>query len=284
MVNSMLPLSRRLAGSKNSLTIKMFALSVVCLSLLGSAAMAESEFPGRDVYPEVHYISLEDLHAKRNQVVIVDVRSAYEFQTLRIDNAKNISLADANFSAQMAALRKQDARPIVVYCNGKTCMKSYKAVMTCMNDGIKDVVAFDAGIMDWAQRYPNETLLLDVKLSDPRKLISKAHFKRHTLSPDAFGEHLANSDDIVLDVRDRFQREGLSLFVGREYRVYLDDTKRLDRLLDKAKRERKGLLIYDASGHQVQWLQYYLEYKGLSNYYFMDGGIHAYYQQIERKK
>ena len=284
MVNSMLPLSRILAGSKNSLTIKMFALSVVCLSLLGSAAMAESEFPGRDVYPEVHYISLEDLHAKRNQVVIVDVRSAYEFQTLRIDNAKNISLADANFSAQMAALRKQDARPIVVYCNGKTCMKSYKAVMTCMNDGIKDVVAFDAGIMDWAQRYPNETLLLDVKLSDPRKLISKAHFKRHTLSPDAFGEHLANSDDIVLDVRDRFQREGLSLFVGREYRVYLDDTKRLDRLLDKAKRERKGLLIYDASGHQVQWLQYYLESKGLSNYYFMDGGIHAYYQQIERKK
>ena len=284
MVNSMLPLSRILAVSKNSLTIKMFALSVVCLSLLGSAAMAESEFPGRDVYPEVHYISLEDLHAKRNQVVIVDVRSAYEFQTLRIDNAKNISLADANFSAQMAALRKQDARPIVMYCNGKTCMKSYKAVMTCMNDGIKDVVAFDAGIMDWAQRYPNETLLLDVKLSDPRKLISKAHFKRHTLSPDAFGEHLANSDDIVLDVRDRFQREGLSLFVGREYRVYLDDTKRLDRFLDKAKQERKGLLIYDASGHQVQWLQYYLESKGLSNYYFMDGGIHAYYQQIEGKK
>ena len=69
MVNSMLPLSRILAVSKNSLTIKMFALSVVCLSLLGSAAMAESEFPGRDVYPEVHYISLEDLHAKRNQVL-----------------------------------------------------------------------------------------------------------------------------------------------------------------------------------------------------------------------
>ena len=137
--------------------------------------------------------------------------------------------------------------------------------------------------MKWAQKYPKETLLLETKLTDPRKLISKAQYKVHTLSPDKFGERLANTDDIVLDVRDRFQREGLSMFVGREYRVYLDDTKRLDRFLDKAKKEKKGLLIYDASGHQVQWLQYYLEYKGLSNYYFMDGGIHAYYQEMEKK-
>jgi len=264
---------------------KIFILNIiVLLSLLGSVAMAESEYPGRDIYPEVKHIDVEQLHARRNDVVIVDVRSSYEYKTLRIDTALNISLADADFSAQMAALRKKDRRQIVVYCNGKTCMKSYKAVMKCVNDGVKDVVAFDAGIMDWAQKYPNETLLLEVKLSDPRKLISKAQFQRHTLTADEFGERLANSDDIVLDVRDRFQREGLSLFVGREFRVYLDDTKRLDRFLEKAKKEKKGLLIYDASGHQVRWLQYYLEHKGLSDYYFMDGGIHSYYMQIEGKK
>jgi rhodanese-related sulfurtransferase len=266
-------------------TNNLIALGIVVLiSVLSTAAMAESEYPGRKLYPEVKYITLEQLHARRNEVVVVDVRSAYEYKTLRIDAAKNISVADEDFAAQMAALRKQDSRQIVVYCNGKTCMKSYKAARKCQLEDIKDVVAFDAGILDWAKKYPNETLLLGVKLSDPKKLISKARFKMHTLSPDDFGERLANSDDIVLDVRDRFQREGLSLFVGREFRVYIDDRKRLDRFLNKAKNENKGLLIYDATGHQVRWLQYYLEHKGLTKYFFMDGGIHSYYDEIEGKK
>jgi len=257
-------------------------LGLILAASMASVAAAESEFPGRDVYPEIPHISIEQLHARRNDVIIVDVRSSYEYRTLRIENAINISLADADFSQQIAALRKQDPRQIVVYCNGKTCMKSYKAVRKCRLDGIEDVVAYDAGVMDWAQKYPANTLLLDVKLNDPGKLISKAQFKKHSLTPDEFGERMAASDDIVLDVRDRFQREGLSIFVGREYRVYLDDTKKLDRYINKAIKEKKGLLIYDAAGKQVRWLQYYLENKGVRNYYFMDGGIHAYYQQIEK--
>ena len=259
----------------------MFGL-VLAASATSVAMAAEAEFPGREVYPEIPHISIEQLHGRLKDVIIVDVRSSYEYRTLRIDGAINISLADADFSAQMAALRKQDPRQIVVYCNGKTCMKSYKAVRKCQLDGINDVLAYDAGIMDWAQKYPGNTLLLDIKLNDPGKLISKAQFKRHSLSPDDFGERMAATDDIVLDVRDRFQREGLSIFVGREYRVYLDDTKKLDRYISKAKKERKGLLIYDAAGKQVRWLQYYLESKGVKDYYFMDGGIHAYYQQIEK--
>ena len=246
------------------------------------ASAVEAEFPGREIYPEVKHISMEQLYARRNDVVIVDVRSSYEYSTLRIENAVNISLADADFSEQMTALRKRDPRQIIVYCNGKTCMKSYKAARKCQLDGIEDVLAYDAGVLDWAQQYPDATLLLDVKLNDPGKLISKAHFKQHSLSPDEFSERMATTNDIVLDVRDRFQREGLSIFVGREYRVYLDDSKKLDRYLNKAKSERKGLLIYDAAGKQVRWLQYYLESKGIKEYYFMDGGIHAYYQQIEK--
>ena len=261
-----------------------FVALIAAIGLSGHAMAAEGQgdFPGRKLYPEISHISIEQLHGRQNDVVIVDVRSAYEYQTLRIANAINISVADANFIEQMQALRKQDPRQIVVYCNGKTCMKSYKAARKCQLEGIEDVLAYDAGVMDWAQKYPADTLLLDVKLNDPSKLISKAHFKKHTLTPDDFGERLASTDDIVLDVRDRFQREGLSIFVGREYRVYLDDTKKLDRYINKAIRENKGLLVYDAAGKQVRWLQYYLESKGIKNYYFMDGGIHAYYKQIEK--
>jgi hypothetical protein len=85
----------------------------------------------------------------------------------------------------------------------------------------------------------------------------------------------------VLDVRDRFQREGISLFVGREHRVYLDDTDTLDRYIRRAKRQGKGLLIYDAAGKQVRWLQYYLEDRGVKTYHFMDGGMRSYFKGIK---
>jgi len=241
------------------------------------------EFPGRDLYPEVPHIDLQDLFEKinRKEVVIVDVRSSYEYETLRIKDAINIPLASKTFVSEMRKLRVSDNRPIIVYCNGKTCMKSYKAARKCDVEKIDNVVAYDAGIMDFAKTYPKNALLLGKVLNDPKKLISKDDFTKHLLEPDKFGERIANSEDIVLDVRDRFQREGISIFVGREHRVSIDNTRRLDRYIEKAIKENKTLLIYDAAGKQVRWLQYYLNDKGLKSYYFMKGGISAYYKNMK---
>ena len=259
-------------------------LIVVCLSMLvvAQAIMAKSnEFPGRDLYPEIPFIEIKDLKAKFKDVVIVDVRSAYEYETLRIRGALNFPLASKTFTEDMQKLRTKTDKPIVVYCNGKTCMKSYKAVIKCMHSDIKGVTAFDAGVLDWAKNNPADALLLGKVLNDPKKLISKDDFKKHTITPDDFGNRIAETEAIVLDVRDRFQREGISLFVGREYRVYLDDTKRLDRFINKAINENKPLLIYDAAGKQVVWLQYYLQERGVKDYAFMDGGIHNYYKTMQ---
>ena len=241
------------------------------------------EFPGRDLYPEVPYIELQDLYAKlsRKEVVVVDVRSSYEHQTLRIKDAINIPLASKTFVSEMRKLSVADGRPIIVYCNGKTCMKSYKAARKCIIEKIDNVQAYDAGIMDFAKTFPKNALLLGKVLNDPKKLISKKDFKKHLIEPDKFGDRIASTSDIVLDVRDRFQREGISIFVGREHRVSIDNTRRLDRYIEKAKREKKALLIYDAAGKQVRWLQYYLNDKGLKSYYFMKGGIRAYYKNMK---
>lgn len=254
------------------LFVLVFAQTVVAKS---------NEFPGRDLYPEIPFIEIKDLKAKFSDVEIVDVRSAYEYETLRIKGAVNIPLASKTFVEDMQKLRAKNNKPIIVYCNGKTCMKSYKAVQKCLSADLKDVTAFDSGILDWAKSYPADALLLGKTLNDPKKLISKDDFKKHTISPDDFGNRIADTEAIVLDVRDRFQREGISLFVGREFRVYLDDTKRLDRFINKAMKEGKPLLIYDAAGKQVVWLQYYLQEKGVKEYYFMEGGIHKYYKAME---
>lgn len=259
----------------------LLIVGLFVLVLAQAVSAKNNEFPGRDLYPEIPVIEIAELKAKLKDVVIVDVRSAYEYETLRVKNAINIPLASNTFVEDMQKLREKSKKPIVVYCNGKTCMKSYKAVIKCLHSDIKEVTAFDAGVLDWAKAYPVDSLLLGKVLNDPKKLISKDDFKKHTITPDDFGNRLAETEAIVLDVRDRFQREGISLFVGREYRVYLDDTKRLDRFINKAIKEDKPLLIYDAAGKQVVWLQYYLQEKGVKNYYFMEGGIHNYYKGMQ---
>ena len=267
----------------NNWQLVLIVVSLMCVQPLFAADEDEEskEFPGRPLYPEVSVIELDELYRRLDEVIVVDVRSAYEYETLRIKGAINVPLSSNTFVSRLRQLRMSDPRPIVVYCNGKTCMKSYKAARKCAVNKIDNVHSYDAGVMDWARTYPEHAELLGKSPVDPNRLISKKEFKKHLLSPDAYGEQVANSSAIVLDVRDRFQREALSIFVGRERRAYLDDKKKLDSYIDRAKREGKTLLVHDAAGKQVQWLQYYLEDKGLKSYYFMDGGIAAYYDQLK---
>ena len=79
----------------------------------------------------------------------------------------------------------------------------------------------------------------------------------------------------MLDVRDRSQRDS-PLFPFREQHVQMEETARIDTFIDQARREKKALLVYDAVGRQVEWLQYHLEGRGLRDYYFMKGGAKAY--------
>ncbi len=251
------------------------------VSLPGAAAEAEAEaeFPGRAKYSDVKVVELEELYAQRNDVVIVDARSSYEYDTLRVKGALNISLSSKSFGAELTKIRAETGKPIVFYCNGKTCMKSYKAVRQAIFHKIDNVMAFDAGIFDWAKSYPGEAVLLGDSPINPKNLISKTELYKHMLKPAEFGKRVGNST-LVLDVRDLHQREAIGFFPGHERRVGLDDAKTLHKYIDRAKKQGKTLLIYDEVGKQVRWLQYTLEKAGLDNYFFMDGGANGYYEML----
>jgi len=265
--------------------MKQFIIILVCTILYASvSSAAESEFPGRKLYLAVPYLELDETYKQRNQAVFVDVRSAYEYATLRIKGAINIPLADKKFIEKMKQLRsKEGGKPIIVYCNGKTCMKSYKAVSKCRTFNIDNVIAYDAGIMDWAKKYPAEAVLLGKSPINPANLIEKDRFKKHLISPDKFEERVATSNALVLDVRDQFQREGISIFVGKEQRASLDNKQLVDKYLEQARRENRSLLVYDQAGKQVRWLMYHIEEKGVKSYYFMKGGAHAYFQNLRKQ-
>ncbi len=263
------------------LTLFLFISFVISLPIQAKEA---DEFPIRKLYPAVPTIESEELHKRKNNVIIVDVRSGYEYQTLRMIGALNIPLASPNFIKEMTKIRKTHPnKEIVVYCNGRTCKKSYKATQKCRDHNVNNVTAFDLGIFDWARQYPDQAILLGETPVNPNKLIAKSAFKKKLLTPKKFEDLMVQKDIIVLDIRDRFQREAISLYPGVEKRVYIDDHIKLDHFIDQATRENKTLLIYDAAGKQVRWLMYYLEKKGVKNYAFMKGGAHAYFAGLRKQ-
>jgi rhodanese-related sulfurtransferase len=248
------------------------ALSLMLLS--GAVAAASDEYPYRSRYPDVPVMGTDDLNKRFNQVLVIDVRSKYEFDTLHIHGAVNVPLT-TGFGEAVTKLRQQHNKPFVFYCNGKTCHKSYDAVLLAAKVRLDDLYAYDAGVFDWAKAQPERTVLLGQSPIKPGDLIDEASFKARLLEPKDFVARVG-SNAIVLDVRDRSQRD-TALFPFKEQRAQLDDLKKLDAVIDEAKAQKKTLLVYDAVGKQVQWFQYRLESKGVRDYYFMKGGAQAHF-------
>ena len=246
-------------------------------------AKAKKEFPGRDVFPEVQIYELAELYQQKDQVVIVDVRSSYEFDTLRAKGAINIPVSSKTFGEELRKLRASTDKPIVFYCNGRTCYKSYKAGRKAIYYKVDNTFSFDSGIFDWAKAHPGEAVLLGHSPVNVRDLISKKTFKKKLIDPEKFGLRVGNNS-IVLDVRDRFQREAIGFFPGQERRVSLDQKEKLEKYFRKAKKSNKTLLIYDAVGKQVRWLMYSLEKVGVKEYYFMKGGAKGYYEMLAKQQ
>jgi len=261
-----------------------FILSVMCLLAIvsNSVLAASSEFPGRAIYPAVKVIETAELKQSFGNVVIVDVRSKYEYETLRIKNAINIPLTSSGYLEKMRKFGDKK-KAIVVYCNGRTCMKSYKAEVKARRHGIKNIKVYDAGVMDWAKAYPEQSSLLGVSPLNPDSLISKERFKAHSLAPKKFAKMALSEGVEVIDVRDPLQRMGMGLFIGIEKTVELDNVRLLNAYIKQAVEKDKTLLIYDETGKQVRWLMYRLVSKGLKNFYFMEGGTRGYFKELKKR-
>lgn len=245
--------------------------------LLASNAVANEDFPGRKQYSNVAYITLDDLYKKLHEVIIVDTRSNYEFNTLHIKDAINIPISRFDFSKRIQKLHQEIKKPIVFYCNGHNCLKSYEAVYKAKYYAkVNNSYAYDGGIDEWANNYPELSVLLGQYPADHNKLIPSKEFQKHLLKPADFLEK-TKDNCIVVDVRDGPQRHE-HIFSGFEYSVRLDrdDLELLNIYIDKSRKENQALCIYDAVGKQVRWLQYYLKENKFQNYYFMEGGAMAF--------
>lgn len=273
---------RRLGLHLSSL-MKLVLPAMVGALALATAHAQDSEFPGREKYQTVKVITTADLRAQREQYLVIDVRSKFEYETLQITNSLLLPLSNPDFAKVIPELwskvKGQGIKGIVFYCNGKTCFKSYKAAVKAQKAGVNDVLAYDAGIFDWAQAHPDQAALLGESPLDPSKLISKADFEARCLQPQEFAKRVSRSTS-VLDVRDPHQSGGVALFTGFQRSIELKDMDKIKRFVQRAMLRGKTVMAYDNVGKQVRWLQYYFEQLKVPEYHFMCGGAKKFFETL----
>jgi rhodanese-related sulfurtransferase len=248
--------------------------------LLIANSVSAAEFPLRAKYPNVKPIALEKLFADYDSTIIIDVRSKMEFDVVHVAKAKHVQVTKGNFLTELKKVRaKNDDTNIAFYCNGHTCAKSYKASIKAMDAGFKNIYCFDAGIFEWVNAYPERGVLLGQTPADKTKLIAKADLNSKKLSWADYKAKAANSNAVIIDTRDPFQRaKGSDLDQNKAVVLKNIRTIPMDRMVNVLKKgdfKNKQLLIFDAVGKQVRWLQYYLEEYGYENYAFLNKGVLA---------
>lgn len=259
------------------------AVAVLCCSAALSAA---EDFPLRAKFPSLKWISIRDLAKAPNDVVVVDVRDAFEFSTMHINGSTNLPVAEATFPAELDKLLKDNKRTTVVfYCNGHNCIKSYEAAQKARQRGYENALVYDAGILEWAAAFPGRATLLGKTPVDVTRLISDAEFDKHLLGTADFLRRAQAADVILFDARDPMQRSKVPDFGGKVPGNYYFN--KLVPLLKqegfkKANRD-KPLFFFDATGKQVRWLQYLLEAEGYPNYWFLRDGVAAIYGDDVKK-
>ncbi len=255
--------------SKRSLKIFLLvaAFSVLSVALV---AAADDGFPLREKFPKVKPMTTEVLYRDYQKVIIVDVRSKIEFDVIHINKAVHLPVTTAMFVKDLAKVRdKNGSAAIAFYCNGHTCAKSYEAADQALAAGFNNVYAYDSGIYDWVKAHPDRGTLMGQTPAPVQKLISHEMRASKTIKYDEFKKKAQNPAAIVVDIREPFQRETIPPLPA--LRNIPSD--RFAELLKTGEFKGKELMILDAVGKQVEWIQYYLEMYGYTNYFFLDKGV-----------
>lgn len=247
-------------------------MSLAVLIVLGSVSVsfAEEGFPLRTKFPKVKYISTEALNKEYAQAVIVDVRSDLEYDVIHINKAVHVPMAQATFVKDLEKSRpKENDKSLVFYCNGHTCAKAYEAAEQAMQASFKNVFAYDSGIHDWVKAHPEKTTLMGVTPAPKNKLISSDALAKKKISLAEFKNKADGPKAVVIDIREPIQRKVIPQFA----KIRNIPSDRLLSLLRQGEFKNDELLIFDAVGKQVEWLQYFLEKYGYSHYSFLKDGV-----------
>jgi rhodanese-related sulfurtransferase len=249
--------------------LSLLAICFLVVASLPTQGRADQTFPLRAEYPDVRPISIKALDRLYESATIVDVRAKLEYDVIHMSQAINIPVAHASFESQLEERRSPIGNdPLVFYCNGFDCAKAYEAARKAMTLGFPNVYAYDAGIENWVVAHPEKTTLMGESPARKEKLISGSILARHTIGYAEFKRRAERPKAAVIDIREPVQRKDIPPFP----RLRNIPTDLFIQSLNSGEFRDDELLIFDAVGRQVVWLQYYLEKYRYRNYYFLRNG------------
>ena len=259
-------------NKNQALTFLCVALLTTCLAITASAE--DGKYPYRGDYPGINTVETHELKAglDAGEYIVIDARSKLEYDVIHVEGAQHVAVSKKTFEAKLKDIvAANPGKKFAFYCNGITCLKSYKAAKKASEAGFKDVYAYDAGIPEWANMYPKETQLLGKAITNPEtQLLTKAQFKERTLAWSYFESAAAGDGVMIIDLRDKYQASAGLPGMQSARNIPLDVF--IPNFVAKKANQDKTLLIFDQVGKQVKWLQYYLEEYGYKNYMFLEGG------------
>jgi rhodanese-related sulfurtransferase len=132
-------------------------LAVTLAPVAVRAADAPPDLTGAKVVTANDVVKLEASGA-----VVVDARVASEYADGHIKGAVNIPYREKSKKAvdfdatvdefKVSKLPPDKAAPIVIYCNGPDCWKSFKASTTAIKAGYTNVLWYREGFPDWKSK------------------------------------------------------------------------------------------------------------------------------------
>lgn len=258
----------------------MKSMVVICATFMSMVAVGfaggADDFPLRKKYPQLEPITTVELAKARavGETIVIDVRTKGEFDVMHIKGAINIPhiLSDERYEALKSAAERAH-RYMVFYCNGVTCTKSYKAADLAWSLQFKGVRNYDAGIFEWADTYPQETVFFGEPMTEStakEKLISESDFKKVLVDTPTFIGMAKGSGYRVYDIRDQREMVEYPINLPNKEAATIDQ---LQQLLKEAKFPESKVLLFDNVGRQVIWAQYYLKRFGVKDYFFLAGGV-----------
>lgn len=250
--------------------MKRIVLMFAGIMVLATMVFGDEGFPLRKKYPTLKPITTKELYSAYDNVSIVDVRSKLEYDVIHINNALHLPVTVKTFVKDLEKARSKTAtKPLVFYCNGHTCEKSYEAAEIAIKAGFGKVLVYDSGIFEWVSAFPAKTTLMGKTPATASKLIPKIDFSDKCLNKTSFMQKSKDPTAVVIDIREPFQRKFIPQIKGLKN---IPSDRMID-VLNSKQMQEKELLFIDAVGKQVEWLQYYLQANGYKNYFFLEKGV-----------
>lgn len=138
---------------------------VLCAMVLGTLAQLASPF--RIPWIEDHGLRLESLaaaegieiassaemrrHMESGSLLILDARSAKEFDTGHLPGALSFPFATHLKSFTELSAILEPSQPVIVYCSGRHCDDALRLGIFLKSQGTQKVILFPGGVAEWTR-------------------------------------------------------------------------------------------------------------------------------------